>query len=56
MEEVTFDLSNETIVKLALMAHEQDMKLNDFIVNILTDYAKELIKDSEKLEFLVESK
>jgi uncharacterized protein (DUF1778 family) len=56
MEEITFELSTEDIAKIALMAHENDMKLNDFIVRILSDYAREMIKDSEKLEFLVESK
>lgn len=56
MEEITFELSTEDIARIALMAHENDMKLNDFIVRILSDYAREMNENPEKLEFLVESK
>jgi len=56
MIEVTFELSNDIIVKLALMAHERDMKLNDLIVEILTDYAKNTLEYTEKMELLVEQK
>lgn len=40
-EIVTFDLPLEEIGRIALLAHEADMKLNDYIIKILTDYIGE---------------
>jgi uncharacterized protein (DUF1778 family) len=50
---ITLDLSIETIGKLALQAHERDMKLNDFIIDVMTEYAKE-VKNEKGPEFLTE--
>ena len=36
-ETVTLDLSEDTLFKLMLMAHEQDITLNQFINNILKE-------------------
>lgn len=44
-ETLTIDIPTETFIKLALEAHKRDMKLNDLIVEILTDYAKKILKD-----------
>ena len=41
MEEIEFELDNKTILKLALLAHEKNITLNDLIVDVL----KQGIKD-----------
>ena len=43
MEEIEFELDNKTILKLALLAHEKNITLNDLIVDVL----KQGIKDGE---------
>ena len=43
MEEVEFELDNKVILKLALLAHEKNITLNDLIV----DFLKQGIKDGE---------
>ncbi len=43
MEEVEFELDNKVILKLALLAHEKNITLNDLIVDVL----KQGIKDGE---------
>ena len=40
-EIIEVDLDLETIGTLALEAHRRDMKLNDFIIEILTKYVEE---------------
>lgn len=47
-ETVTLDLSEDTLFKLMLMAHEQDITLNHFINNIL----KEELAKAEPFAFL----
>lgn len=44
-ETVTINIPTETFIELALEAHKRDMKLNDLIVEILTDYAKKVLED-----------
>jgi len=44
-ETLTIDIPTKTFIELALEAHKRDMKLNDLIVEILTDYAKKILKD-----------
>ncbi len=43
MEEVEFELDNKVILKLALLAHEKNITLNDLIADIM----KRGIKDGE---------
>ena len=43
MEEIEFELDNKIILKLALLAHEKNITLNDLIVDVL----KQGIKDGE---------
>jgi hypothetical protein len=50
---INLDLPIETIGKLALYAHQKDMKLNDFIVDLLKEYSKEIMNDIGP-EFLAE--
>ena len=50
MEILPIDLTLEEIGTLALKAHEADMKLNDFIVRLLVDYANEVIDEQEQLD------
>lgn len=40
-ETVHVDLDDETFIKLALGAHEADMKLNDYIVMVISDFITE---------------
>ena len=40
-ETVYVDLDDETFIKLALGAHEADMKLNDYIVMVISDFITE---------------
>ena len=40
-ETVYVDLDDETFIKLALAAHEADMKLNDYIVMVISDFITE---------------
>ena len=40
-ETVYVDLDDETFIKLALAAHEADMKLNDYIVMVISDFVTE---------------
>ena len=37
-KKITIDISKETFMFLATEAHEKDMKINDFIVNIITEF------------------
>lgn len=43
MEEITFELSDKDLLQLALLAHEEDITLNQYIVNALTKYAKGIV-------------
>ena len=43
MEEITLELSDKDLLQLALLAHEEDITLNQYIVNALTKYAKGII-------------
>ena len=43
---VPVELDDQTFIQLALAAHEADMKLNDFIVELLT----RCITEDEKIE------
>jgi len=52
-EIVTLDLDVVTIARLALSAHEKDMKLNDFIVEIISDYLNDLSQNNHP-ELLIE--
>lgn len=45
---VDVDLSTETIVKLALDAHELDITLNEYANIILADYVAKMKKETEK--------
>lgn len=45
-EAVPVELDDQTFIQLALAAHEADMKLNDFIVELLT----RCITEDEKIE------
>jgi hypothetical protein len=38
---VTVDLDSDLLLALALEAHRRDMKLNDYIVELLEKYVKE---------------
>ena len=40
-ETIHVDLDDETFIKLALGAHEADMKLNDFMVMVISDFITE---------------
>ena len=40
-ETVYVDLDDETFIKLALAAHEADMKLNEYIVMVISDFITE---------------
>jgi predicted HicB family RNase H-like nuclease len=48
MIEVEIFLDDEILLKLALLAHEADIKLNDFIIQKLMEYVDEnsLVDDS----------
>ncbi len=37
-KKITIDISKETFMFLATEAHEKDMKINDLIVNIITEF------------------
>jgi hypothetical protein len=39
-EEIIIELSDEDLLKLSLLAHAEDITLNQYIVNALTEYAK----------------
>lgn len=54
MESITIELSIEEIAKLALMAHEKDIKFNDLIVDILQNYAKDIIENPNDPQLLIE--
>ena len=43
-EEVEIELRDDELLSLALMAHEQDIPLNELISNILKDYIS-LVED-----------
>lgn len=53
---ITLELPLETIGKIALQAHEKNMKLNDFIIDVVKDYANKVNENEEKPEFLTEEK
>jgi predicted HicB family RNase H-like nuclease len=38
MEQITIDIDGDILLKLALMAHEQDITLNELICNILKEH------------------
>ena len=40
-ETVQVDLDDETFIKLALGAHEADMKLNEYMVMVISDFITE---------------
>ena len=41
IEIIPLDLSIEEIGRLAILAHEADMKLNDYIIKIILEYIDE---------------
>lgn len=43
MEEITVELSDKDLLQLALLAHAEDVTLNQYIVNALTEYAKGIV-------------
>ena len=43
VEEITIEISDEDLLKLSLLAHAEDITLNQYIVNALTEYAKSTI-------------
>jgi len=43
---IPIELDDQTFIQLALAAHEADMKLNDFIVELIT----RCITEDEKIE------
>ena len=45
-EEVEIELKDDDILDLALMAHKQDITLNELIIRILEDYLS-LVDDKE---------
>ena len=45
MEIVTMELPSDILLKLALEAHERDMKLNDYLVMLFMEYAKEWLEN-----------
>jgi len=45
MQEVELDLDNNTILFLALKAHEKDITLNQYINEILKKYLDQLDKE-----------
>lgn len=47
MVKVTIELSVETIASIAIMAHEADMKFNDYINKILKEYINKTLKVCE---------
>lgn len=46
-EVVELDLPLDQIGRLAIQAHEQDMKLNDYINDIIREYCEKVIDDHE---------
>ena len=48
MVEVELDLEDDLLLQLCLMAHEQDITLNEFINNVLKEYIEKL--EGEKNE------
>lgn len=47
-EILTLDLTLEEIGSLALLAHEKDVTLNEFIVDVLIDEANRVILEHEQ--------
>ena len=47
MTTMPLDLELEEIGRLAIMAHNRDMKLNDFLVEILVAHAEATIAEHE---------
>lgn len=45
MIELEIDLPSDTLNMLALQAHNNDMKLNDYIISILTDRIQKTTDD-----------
>ena len=45
MEIVPIELPSDILLKLALEAHERDMKLNDYLVMLFMEYAKEWLEN-----------
>ena len=55
MEEMQIDLDNDVLFKLMLMAHEQDITLNQLIENVLREELTKIeknikIKEQERAE------
>lgn len=53
---ITLELPLETIGKIAIQAHEKNMKLNDYIIDVVKDYANKVNENEENPEFLTEEK
>ena len=43
VEEITVEVSDKDLLQLALLAHAEDITLNQYIINALTEYAKSII-------------
>ena len=46
-EIIELEIPDELFIKIALAAHQSDMKLNDFIVNAAVKRANEIISQTE---------
>ncbi len=46
LERISILIPDSVIVSLAIMAHEQNMTLNDFIVGLAVKRAKEVIEEA----------
>jgi len=47
LESIEVELDKDTIVELALAAHEKDMKFNDLIVELLKEAAEKDLSNKE---------
>lgn len=50
MKKVTIplELTYQEIAELAIMAHEANMTLNDFVIKIITDLVEKIDNDNER--------
>jgi hypothetical protein len=45
-EEIALDLTDQELLVLFKMAHENDMTFNDFVEKVLTDYLEQIENDN----------
>lgn len=45
LEIIPIELPSDVLLKLAIEAHERDMKLNDYLIKLFMEYVKDILKD-----------